>query len=146
MLRELHRVLKPGGVGRIMVYNYDSVWLHLYVAYQKRLIEGLYADLDLIGAFAKTTDGENCPISVVYRPEEFIELCRQAGFDSSHRGAAVSMHEAKLVGQRFQAIEDIRLGPESRRFLLDLQFDDRGLPKYRGTYAGVDGCYFIRKP
>src|SRR5262249_40539602 len=27
-LREFHRVLRPEGVARVMVYNYDSVWLH----------------------------------------------------------------------------------------------------------------------
>ena len=36
ILCEFHRVLKPGGYGRLMVYNYNSIWLHLYVAYMLR--------------------------------------------------------------------------------------------------------------
>src|SRR5262249_9418443 len=28
-LRELRRILRPDGAARIMVYNYDSVWMHL---------------------------------------------------------------------------------------------------------------------
>ena len=34
-LRELHRVLRPGGTGCVMVYNRDSVWFHLWVAYER---------------------------------------------------------------------------------------------------------------
>ena len=56
------------------MYNYDSVWVHLYVAYVKKVKEGLYQDLDVRGAFAKTTDGPHCPISRVYKPEEFCGL------------------------------------------------------------------------
>ena len=33
VLREFHRILRPGGFARLMVYNYDSIWLHLYVAF-----------------------------------------------------------------------------------------------------------------
>ena len=28
ILRELNRVLRPGGTANVMVYNYDSLWLH----------------------------------------------------------------------------------------------------------------------
>ena len=47
VLREFGRILKPDGYSRVMVYNYDSVWLHLYVAYQMQLVERKYADLNI---------------------------------------------------------------------------------------------------
>src|SRR4051812_123873 len=57
IMREFSRILADDGSVQIMVYNYDSVWLHLYVAYVKMLQEGLYGDLDIKDAFARTTDG-----------------------------------------------------------------------------------------
>ena len=59
-----------------MVYNYDSIWVHLYVAYQKMLVENLYAGMNIREAFSRTTDGDDCPISHCYRAGEFIELVR----------------------------------------------------------------------
>jgi hypothetical protein len=143
-LSELRRVLKRGGTANIMVYNYESLWLHLYVAYQKCVVEKLYPGLDIRAAFAKTTDGEDCPISQVYRPSEFIELCRAAGFEAEWSGAAISMHEAGLFVRRYEAVMNPGLRVESRRFLLDLEVDRFGFPTYRDHYAGVDGCYRLR--
>src|SRR5262249_53786141 len=71
-LRELRRILRPDGAARIMVYNYDSVWMHLFVAYIKRLVEGTYQDVTLEEAFGYTTDGVDCPVSRAYRPAEFV--------------------------------------------------------------------------
>src|SRR6185437_7824589 len=108
-LREFRRVLRRDAGARIMVYNYDSLWLHLYVAYQKQLVEGTLVGLDLRAAFAKTTDGPDCPISRVYRPTEFVALAKEAGFDAEFLGAGISMHEASLLPNRFAAIQDYRL-------------------------------------
>ena len=68
ILRELRRVLKPDGSAQVMVYNYDSIWLHLFVGYTTQIVEGRYADSDIRSAFARTTDGEECPISRSTRP------------------------------------------------------------------------------
>jgi ubiquinone/menaquinone biosynthesis C-methylase UbiE len=142
VLREFRRVLRAGGAGRIMVYNYDSLWVHLYVAYVKKLKEGLFADLDIRSAFAKTTDGPNCPISRCYRPEEFCRLAESCGFRCEYTGAAISMWECLQFQQyRWEAIMNQTLPLEHRRFLTELTLDDRGIPMYRGHYAGVDGCY-----
>jgi SAM-dependent methyltransferase len=140
----LLRVLRRDGTARIMVYNYNSLWVHLYVAYQKQLVEGMLQELDLRAAFSKTTDGTDCPISRVYRPDEFIALCREARLDAEWSGAAISMHEAGLFARRYEAIMDPRLNAESRRFLLQLELDHFGFPRYHGHYAGVDGCYRLR--
>jgi ubiquinone/menaquinone biosynthesis C-methylase UbiE len=140
-LQEMYRVLKPSGSINIMVYNYDSIWMHLYVAYQRSIVQGLYSDLSLREQFAKSTDGEDCPISNCYRPDEWIEISNNAGFEAEFIGAAISMHEASLANLRFAAIQDLRTPPESRQFLLDLEFDIHGLPIYNSFYAGVDACY-----
>lgn len=140
-LKEMYRVLKPSGSVNIMIYNYDSIWMHLYVAYQRSIVQGLYSDLSLREQFAKSTDGEDCPISNCYRPDEWIKICNNAGFEAEFIGAAISMHEASLANLRFSAIQDQRTPQESRKFLLDLEFDIHGFPLYNGSYAGVDGCY-----
>jgi ubiquinone/menaquinone biosynthesis C-methylase UbiE len=143
-LREFRRVLSPDGWARVMVYNHDSVWMHLFVAYMKRLVENAYLDLTLEQAFARTTDGEDCPIATVYRPAEFIALAAEAGFDAEFTGAAISMHEAKILPYRFDAVQDRRTPEPSRRFLLDLSIDNRGFPRYRGHGAGIDGCFLLK--
>lgn len=146
ILEEFRRVLRPGGRAQIMVYNYDSVFLHLYVAHQKMIVEGLYRDLDVEAAFAKLTDGDTCPISIAYKPHRFIELADQAGFKTRILGAAISAHEMALLPAHFEAIMDPRLPAEHRRFLSSLTFSDRGLPLYNGTVAGVDGCFELVLP
>jgi ubiquinone/menaquinone biosynthesis C-methylase UbiE len=141
VLREFRRVLKPTGKCRVMVYNYPSVWLHLYVAYIKMIKENAFPGLDLHSAFSKTTDGESCPIARVYRPQEFSDLAAKCGFHCRFLGAAVSLFEVSLLPQRFEAIDKVNFPREHRDFLLSLVFDDRGYPLHDGHYAGIDGCY-----
>jgi ubiquinone/menaquinone biosynthesis C-methylase UbiE len=146
ILSELNRVLKPGGTMNIMVYNYDSIWLHFYVAYQRLIVEGLFSELSIKEQFAKSTDGPECPIANCYKPQEWIDICRTVGLRCEFSGAAISMHEAALFPNRFKAIQDQRLRRESREFLRDLKTDERGLPMYQNTYAGVDACFRLWKP
>jgi SAM-dependent methyltransferase len=145
LLAELRRVLKPSGRMNVMVYNRDSLWTHLYVAYQKQIVEAAFAGLTLDQAFAKSTDGPDCPISVAYRPADFVALCAGAGFEAQLNGAAVSLWELSLLSKRFDAMMDRRLPAESRTFLRDLTFDEKGSPSWRGVKAGVDGCYTLTK-
>jgi len=141
VLRELKRLLAPGGCMRVMVYNYDSLWLHLYVGYQLRIAQGAHPGLGLREVFTKTTDGENCPISNVYRPAEFCALAAEAGLACHYLGAGISNFELKLFPQRLDAIMDRRLPAEHRDFLIGLQIDRHGCPLHEGVRAGVDGCY-----
>jgi ubiquinone/menaquinone biosynthesis C-methylase UbiE len=141
ILSELKRVLKPGGSINIMVYNYNSLWLHLYVAYQRCVLEGLYPELEIRQQFARSTDGEHCPIAHCYKPDEWIDICRSANLQAKFTGAAISMYEASLFPRRFDAIRDQRLRKESRDFLMELTIDQYGLPQYQGHYAGVDACF-----
>src|SRR5215472_50305 len=142
-LYELRRVLHANGIARFMVYNRDSVFVHLYVAYQRCILDGAFPGLSIDEAFTRSTDGPGCPISRSYRPAEFVALCEEAGFEARFAGAAVSMLEAKLMPTRFDAIVDRRLPEESRRFLLELSLDAHGMPWYRGHRAGIDACFVL---
>lgn len=145
ILSELERVLKPGGEIRIMIYNYDSVFLHLHVAYLSRIVKGLYRNLPIREAFAKFTDGEECPVAKVYKPEEFSALAEGAGLACEFLGAAVSIRELADLAMRWQAAMDPGLEEEHRRFLIGLHLDERGIPLFNGIAAGQDGCYRLRK-
>lgn len=144
-LAELRRVLKPGGRAQFMVYHADSLWLHLYVAYERRIVQALDADLDLASAFQKSTDGPTCPVSRCYTQQEFVDLVTRHGFVFERFGVAVSAWEMSLLPERYAAIMDPALPEQSRDFLANLTFDERGLPVTRpGVLAGIDGCYRFR--
>jgi ubiquinone/menaquinone biosynthesis C-methylase UbiE len=144
VLRELRRVLKPSGEMRVMIYNYESIFLHLYVAYRVQIEQGRYAGEGVREAFRHCTDGEHCPISNVYRPEEWMALCREAGFEARYLGNAISMLEMDILPRRFLAIQDPRLAKEHRDYLLELKLDDAGYAIHRGHLAGVDACFSLQ--
>ncbi len=145
VLKEFHRILKPDGVISVMVYNYQSIFLHLYVAYMRQLEMGEHQGLPVKDAFRSTTDGEDCPISHCYKPDEFLYLMRSHGFEGTFKGAAISLKEMQCLNRRFAAIADRRLPVEHREFLSDLTFDQRGLPLYSDSVAGIDACYSFEK-
>ena len=145
-LLELKRVLRPGGTLNIMVYNYNSIWLHLYVAYQRSILQGLYPGLPLADQFRASTDGEECPISRCFTPAQWCDLSSAAGFDCLFAGAAISLFELSLLPQRFSALMDERLPVEHREFLGSLTFDIHGHPLFQGAVAGIDACYRLTKP
>jgi ubiquinone/menaquinone biosynthesis C-methylase UbiE len=147
VLRELARVLRPGGTAAVMVYSADSVRKHLVVAYQTQILEGRYRELSLDDAFQKCTDGEDCPIARNFAPAEFEAMCRAAGFArASYEGGYLSVTELRCL-ERYgeQARADTRLGAESRAFLDALEPDHRGYPRYRGKYAGSGGVYWLTR-
>ena len=141
LLREFYRLLKPGGELRLMVYNYDSIWLHLYVAFVVQIENGLYADLPTRVAFTRTTDGEDCPINPPWRPEEMLVLGREAGFEPEFLGAAISLWELHVLPRRHIACLYPNLPSESRAFLMNLRLDATGIPWHDGHRAGIDGCF-----
>jgi SAM-dependent methyltransferase len=146
LLREFRRLLKPGGEVRLMVYNYNSIWLHLYVAFVIQIENGLYSDLPPSMAFTRTTDGEDCPVNNVWRPGEMIALGQEAGFDAEFLGSAVSLWELHLLPRRHIACLSPALPDESRSFLQGLRLDPQGHPWHNRHRAGVDGCFRFRRP
>jgi ubiquinone/menaquinone biosynthesis C-methylase UbiE len=146
IISELHRVCRPGGQAQIMIYNADSVWMHLYVAYQKMVLEQQFAGLDMKAAFARSTDGENCPVARCYRAAEFATILEKAGFEVTGIGSSISCSpEMQLLPKRYDAIPDQRLPAASRKFLTQLTFDDRGRPMYDGRVAGIGLCFKARR-
>jgi SAM-dependent methyltransferase len=147
VLRELARVLRPGGRASIMVYNRDSVWFNLYAAYEKMIVEDAVPGADVHEAFRRNTDGPECPISRSYPPEEFAALCRAAGFEVEFVGGYLSTHELTVLERSWaRALADDRLADEHRTFLRALTYDFAGRPMYNGHHAGIGGTYRLRKP
>lgn len=145
-LLELFRVLRPGGQLRVMVYNYESIWFHLNTGYIERLnLPNFGAGRSLSDIFRATTDGKECPISRAQKPDEFLEIFRSIGFEGIYLGAAISMHELKIIDRRFDAILDTRFEKEHRNFLLELTFDNKNIPLYKGNIAGIDACFLFTK-
>jgi SAM-dependent methyltransferase len=145
VLKEFYRILKPDGVIRIMIYNYNSIFLHLHVAYDIRRVKKVDADVPLEEAFKKSTDGRECPISRCYHPDEFVRICTENGFNATFVDAAISTLEMQILPTRFSALQDINLEEEHRQFLYDLSFNDKGWPLYKGKIAGVDAVYELKK-
>jgi ubiquinone/menaquinone biosynthesis C-methylase UbiE len=147
ILNEFHRVLVPDGTACIMVYNRDSLWFHLYTAYEKMIVEEKFGDLTLDEAFAKNTDGAGCPESRCYRPSDFVALCEGTGFSDIHyAGGYLSETELRTLHHYGdKALASSTLDDEHKSFLKELQFDRRGLPRYRGKHAGIGGTYHLRK-
>jgi len=145
-LLELFRVLKPGGQMRVMVYNHNSIWFHLNTAYlERRKLPNFGADKSLEDIFRTTTDGKECPISRAYNPDDFLELCKSVGFDGIYLGSSISMHELNALRYRYDAILDNRLEKEHRDFLIELDFNKKNVPIYRGEVAGIDACFLFTK-
>lgn len=143
-LREFRRVLRPSGTASVMVYNSHSIWMHLKVAYQRAIVEGKFAALTLEEQFAKSTDGEECPISRSYTPDAFASLAKSAGFVATFAGAAMSLIELDLMPLRTRALMDRRLPASSRRFLETLTFDRQMMPCSDGHRAGIAAVYHLR--
>jgi SAM-dependent methyltransferase len=140
-LREFRRILRDDGYAQIMIYNYNSVWLHLYAGYIYKRIAPWKAKAPKRDVFKVTTDGEHCPIVNCFTPTEFCDIAANAGFRTEFRGAAVSLNELSWLPRRFDAIKDAALDRDSREFLSTLTFDERQVPYYRGDVAGINACF-----
>ena len=100
VLREIHRVLKPGGTGCVMVYNRDSVWLHLYTAYERMIREGAFRGLDVEEAFARNTDGADVPDLPLLSRRGLRGVCaRAAGFERRYAGGYLSRRELRSLDE-----------------------------------------------
>ncbi len=145
ILKEFQRVLKREGFVRVMIYNYNSLWVHLYVAYVRQILKKIDKNRSLAEAFKRSTDAKYCPTSRYYTSEDFISLCVESGFKAEYKGAAISLHEMSLLSKRVKAISEIKLNKIHRDFLKSLCFDEYGRPIYNGQVAGIDSVYELRK-
>ncbi|HVK12472.1 MAG TPA: class I SAM-dependent methyltransferase [Gemmataceae bacterium] len=146
ILKEFHRVLKPGGRGLLMVYNRASVFYHLYVAYARLILEPQWARKSIEEVFTASTDGPDCPVSICYEPAEFTAMCETAGFETEFVGGFVASNELDLWDMHAaRALRDPRLGAAHKEFLKALDWDADRLPLYLGKYAGIGGTYRITR-
>ncbi len=145
ILNEFLRILRPTGSARIMVYNRDSIWMHVHVAYETKILHGLYSNLSKEDAFARTTDGPSCPIANCYSPRDFLNIASNIGFDAQFLGSAISLFELKKTPMILDALRDKRLDAESSAFLSSIQFNERLWPLYEGNVAGINGYYALRR-
>ena len=146
ILGEFYRILKPNSKACIMVYSQPSIWFNLYTAYEQMIVKNKFSSLEIDQAFTRNTDGLNCPMSRCYPITEFIQLCKQAGFDCEFAGGYLTESEiATLRVYLKPALNDKRLGDMHKQYLHSLIYDKKSLPKYQGFYAGVSGVYHLQK-
>jgi len=147
-LDELRRVLRSDGTLRVMVYNRDSVWFHLYVAFVLRFhLQRFAPDTPLDDAFRASTDGPECPVARCFSPAEFIAEVESTGLQARLVGVAPALWELHQLAQyRLLACMDERLEREHREFLLSLTWDGNGYPMFNGSIAGIDAVFELTHP
>ncbi len=146
IVQEFKRVMKPGAQGRLMLYNRDSVFFHLWIAYAQMIVNNAFPGLTIDQAFTKSTDGPDCPISDAWAPQRVLDMISSAGLRGTFRGGYVNLQEIEFVRDyRDRAIADARLPESHQRFVSELEFDDHGYPMWRGKYAGAGGVYTVEK-
>jgi len=144
--REFRRVMKSGAQGRLMLYNRDSIWYHVWIAYAQSILNDAFPGLTVDQAFTKSTDGPNCPVSEAWSSERVLEMITAAGMDGAFRGGYFNAKEIEwLENYGKGALAEKRLADEHRQFVAELKFDQRGYPMYRGKYSGIGGVYAISK-
>ena len=138
---EFHRILKNDGYAQIMVYNKESIWYHLHVAFEMKIKRGLFRDYKNEEIFKMTTDGLDCPLSVCYTPRDFIKLCKKNGFSCKLIGSSVSLFEMNKLSLIWEALKSKKLGKESADFLKEIKFNNKGLPVFRENNAGINSYF-----
>lgn len=144
ILKELYRILKKGGIARIMMYNYYSIYALFHVGYNLRVAKGIHKDISFAEALRKESD-ENCPIARYYKKEEFIKICESVGFKAKLKGVAINVEEIDMSNSIYKALLDMKTPPEIREFLYSLSFDEFRRPIYKGDVAGIDAVYELTK-
>jgi ubiquinone/menaquinone biosynthesis C-methylase UbiE len=84
-LREVHRVLRPGGEARIVVYNRSSLhyWVQ-QVLFSGVLLRGLLEERSMAGVLSRNVERSSIdarPLVRVYSPRRMRALLRDAGFE-----------------------------------------------------------------
>jgi|SRR5687768_3951121 len=151
LLNEFHRILRHGMEARVMVYNRDSVWLHLHVAYEKLILQNAFPRKNAYEIFHQTVDIEadgtgRCPVARCHNWEEFSSICEQSGFRTEYLGGYLSDVELNAMKKYLpEALSDKRLLAEHRDFLASLRTDKNGFPMYEGKHAGIGSVYRLFK-
>ena len=147
IVSEFYRVMKPGAQGRLMLYNRDSVWYHVWIAYAQSIVNNAYPGQTVDQAFTKSTDGPDCPVSDAWAPQRVLDMISAAGLEGTFRGGYLNEVELDWLRKYGDGARiDERLAAEHREFALGLELDEHGYPMWHGKYAGIGGVYTISKP
>jgi ubiquinone/menaquinone biosynthesis C-methylase UbiE len=84
-LREVARVLRPGGEARVIVYNHNSAhyWVNQFL-YQGIIRRGLLEERSMEGVLSRGVEYSSIgarPLVRVYSPKQMRQLMSDAGFD-----------------------------------------------------------------
>lgn len=145
VFNEFHRMLKDDGYAQVMIYNKESIWFHLHVAFEMKIKRNLFRNSKNEEIFKRTTDGFNCPVSVCYRPKNFINLCKSYDFNCQLTGVSVSLFEMSKLNMIWEALKSQELEKESADFLKEIRFNDRGLPVFKKNNAGINSYFKLTK-
>ena len=110
------------------------------------IVQNAFPGLSLDEAFARNTDGVDCPIARCYAPEDFVVLCSAANFNAEYLGGYLSKFEVDFLKRlKDRASRDARLADIHKDFLNMLSRDADELPMFSGKYAGIGGVYLLKK-
>jgi ubiquinone/menaquinone biosynthesis C-methylase UbiE len=144
ILKEFSRILSKDGYIQIMVYNRNSIWMHLHVAYEMKILNKLYGSLSLESAFSRTTDGEGCPIANCYTPESFLKIVDKSNLQGEYIGSAMSLFELDKLSMFSDALNTQKLNNESHEFLKKIKFNHKNWPIYQNNVAGVNSYFRLK--
>jgi ubiquinone/menaquinone biosynthesis C-methylase UbiE len=147
ILEEFYRILKSNSKARIMVYNYNSLFVHQYVAYFRMIERCEFKNQTLEEAFRQSTDTLACPVSIYYKPEDFIELCNSVGFTTEFKGGFYNRTIEGVNAHKFRkkALENPSLDQKHKDFIASVTFDEGGYAIYDDKAAGIGGVYELSK-
>ncbi|MGK7346164.1 MAG: class I SAM-dependent methyltransferase [Candidatus Nitrospinota bacterium M3_3B_026] len=74
-VKEIHRVLKPGGEAIVMLYHRDSMWYYYHYLYLQGVVEGRLKTMDKRKILEETVEQRpDCPLAKVYSRKEAEDL------------------------------------------------------------------------
>lgn len=145
-LKEIRRLMAPGAYGRIMVYNELGLWVNLQFGYALTVLRDDFPGKTAKEAFESYAD-LGAPIAKCYKPEEFCNICREAGFEADYVGGYYMPGENNLWARYGEkALNDERVPAERREFLKELEINDEGYVTHLGKPAGHGAVYHIVNP
>jgi ubiquinone/menaquinone biosynthesis C-methylase UbiE len=144
---EFHRLLKPSGEARIMLYNANSVHVQLEVGHFWRHVYGVLVDKETPEAAFSAQADLGAPIAHCVRPVDVRCWLGDVGLELEFLGGYFMPKEAENWQERRDAaLADERLSDVQRSFLEALKPGSGGLPFYQDKPAGLGGVYVLRKP
>ena len=87
-----------------MVYNYNSLWVHLYTAFVVQIEKQKYKNMTILDAFKYVTDGPQIAQFRIVINGRFLKKMEPFGFSGIFKGASMSLHELELLPKRVAAL------------------------------------------